>query len=144
MIATYDLLFDWSFSTLSLQAFRMIFMCSVFFFASAFRPVWPGRCIWGLVCVPRPTRALDQGGIELSASGLKAIGNTTTPQTLLWFSCAMFEWWSVTYCKGLAPWLPKSALTWFLVLSLTSCWCVGASRVHPISNALYHVELEAF
>ena len=35
-----------------------------FFVASAFRPVWPGRCIWGLVCVPRPTRTLDQGGVE--------------------------------------------------------------------------------
>ena len=36
----------------------------LFFVASAFRPVWPGRCIWGLVCVPRPTRTLDQGGVE--------------------------------------------------------------------------------
>ena len=36
----------------------------LFFFASAFRPVWPGRCIWNLVCVPRPTRALDQEGVE--------------------------------------------------------------------------------
>ena len=35
-----------------------------FFVASAFRPVWPGRCIWSLVCVPRPTRTLDQGGVE--------------------------------------------------------------------------------
>ena len=36
----------------------------IFFVASAFRPVWPGCCIRGLVCVPRPTRTLDQGGVE--------------------------------------------------------------------------------
>ena len=61
------------------------------FVPSAFRPVWPGRCMWGLVCVPRPAHTLDQGGSRTAASCQpQAIGNTTTAQTplvLLWYSC---------------------------------------------------------
>ena len=61
------------------------FVPACFFFANAFRPAWPGRCIWGLVCVPRPTRALDQGGVEprlavsLRPEGHRQYHYTTTP-----------------------------------------------------------------
>ena len=35
-----------------------------FFVASAFRPVWPGRCDLSFICIPQSTRALDQGRVE--------------------------------------------------------------------------------
>ena len=35
-----------------------------FFVASAFRPVWPGRCDLSLICIPQSTRALVQGGVS--------------------------------------------------------------------------------
>ena len=38
--------------------------CAHFFVASAFRPVWPGRCDLRFLCSPQSTRALDQGGVE--------------------------------------------------------------------------------
>ena len=37
---------------------------AAFFVASAFRPVWPGRCDLSFICIPQSTRALDQGGVE--------------------------------------------------------------------------------
>ena len=61
---------QWKWSLESFRSFWIQEFCFALFFfwdffvASAFRPVWPGRCIWGLVCVPRPTRTLDQGGVE--------------------------------------------------------------------------------
>ena len=36
----------------------------VFFVASAFRPVWPGRCDLSFICIPQSARALDQEGVE--------------------------------------------------------------------------------
>ena len=36
----------------------------LFFVASAFRPVWPGRCDLSFICIPQSTRALDQGGVD--------------------------------------------------------------------------------
>ena len=39
-----------------------------FFVASAFRPVWPGRCIWALVCLPRHDSRPGPGGSRTAAS----------------------------------------------------------------------------
>ena len=51
-----------------------------FFVASAFRPVWPGRCDLSFICIPQSTRALDQGGIEpRQAVSPKALRPWTIP-----------------------------------------------------------------
>ena len=51
-----------------------------FFFASAFRPVWPGRCDLSFICIPQSTRALDQGGVEpRQAVSPKALRPWTIP-----------------------------------------------------------------
>ena len=57
--------------------------CSIwnfFFVASAFRPVWPGRCDLSFICIPQSTRALDQGGVEpRQAVSPKALRPWTIP-----------------------------------------------------------------
>ena len=51
-----------------------------FFVASAFRPVWPGRCDLSFICIPQSTRALDQGGVEpRQAVSPKALRPWTIP-----------------------------------------------------------------
>ena len=51
-----------------------------FFVASAFRPVWPGRCDFSFICIPQSTRALDQGGVEpRQAVSPKALRPWTIP-----------------------------------------------------------------
>ena len=51
-----------------------------FFFARAFRPVWPGRCDLSFICIPQSTRALDQGGVEpRQAASPKALRPWTIP-----------------------------------------------------------------
>ena len=53
---------------------------SNFFVASAFRPVWPGRCDLSFICIPQSTRALDQGGVEpRQAVSPKALRPWTIP-----------------------------------------------------------------
>ena len=53
---------------------------SLFFVASAFRPVWPGRCDLSFICIPQSTRALDQGGVEpRQAVSPKALRPWTIP-----------------------------------------------------------------
>ena len=52
----------------------------LFFVASAFRPVWPGRCDLNFICIPQSTRALDQGGVEpRQAVSPKALRPWTIP-----------------------------------------------------------------
>ena len=53
---------------------------SLFFVASAFRPVWPGRCDLSFICIPQSTRALDQGAVEpRQAVSPKALRPWTIP-----------------------------------------------------------------
>ena len=39
-----------------------------FFFASAFRPVWPGRCDLSFICIPRHDSRPEPGGSRTAAS----------------------------------------------------------------------------
>ena len=67
----------------------------IFFVASAFRPVWSGRCDLSFICIPQSTRALDQGGVEpRQAVSPKALRPWTIP---LRYSVGWVFWsrWSV-------------------------------------------------
>ena len=56
------------------------YLRNIFFVASAFRPVWPGRCDLSFICIPQSTRALDQGGVEpRQAVSPKALRPWTIP-----------------------------------------------------------------
>ena len=67
-----------------------------FFVASAFRPVWPGRCDLSFICIPQSIRALDQGGVEpRQAVSPKALRPWTIPlrYSVGWDDEMMMKWW---------------------------------------------------
>ena len=74
-----------------------LFVVLLFFFvASAFRPVWPGRCDLSFICIPQSARALDQGGVEpRQAVSPKALRPWTIPlrYSVGFFCCVVVLVW---------------------------------------------------
>ena len=103
------------------------FGCS-FFFASAFRPVWPGRCDLSFSCIPQSARALDQGGVEpRQAVSPKALRPWTIPlRYSVGFIFWMFTDSSICSCNVLVRYVLRGlAFVWghCICFLMASCSC---------------------